>query len=178
MDDSILEIGATHRKPARIRLERIGSPFVWEPREPVDMRVAVVGGSLEQREDTVTALRSSGHGVVPYATADGLVHRLRSGDRSGQRYLPPRALDVVVLHGSGDPALVIAALELLRAHAATIPIVLVADDDAEVLANAKRLCIEEVLSPPVHPVALRAAIAAAVFLPVDELVIDSELDEF
>lgn len=68
---------------------------------------------------------------------------VRNRARPAQRHLPLRALDVVVLHGSGEPAAVIEALELLRADAGAISIVLVADDDAEVLAEAKRLCIED-----------------------------------
>ncbi len=177
MDDSSFEIGPTYENAVRIRLERIPSPFVWTPREPVDLQVAVVGGTLKQRADSAMALRASGHRVTPYASAETLVQRSRSHGRPGQHHVQPHPLDVVVLHGSGEPSAVTAALELLRSHDGAIPIVLVADDDAEVLSEAKRLCVEEVLAPPVHPVALRAAVAAAIFLPLDGVVIHSELED-
>lgn len=175
MDDSMLEIDSAHGNTPRIRLERIPSPFVWTPREPIDMHVAVVGGSMEQRADTAIVLRSSGHHVTPYASADVFVQCSRQRDRPVRRQLQPHAVDVVVLHGA--PIAAIVALELLRAHAAAIPIVLITDDDADVLAEAKRLCVEEVLVPPVHPVALRAAVAAVV-LPVDAIAISPDAEEF
>ena len=178
MNHSTFEIDPTHREVDRRRLVRIPSPFVWTPSEPGYMQIAVVGGTLEQRVHAAMVLRSSGHRVAPQPTADRLVQQLRTRRRVEQRSLQPYALDVVVLHASRDPSATIAALELLRAHAGSIPIVLVADDDAEVLAEAERLCIEGVLAPPVHPVALRAAVAAAVSLPADELVSDSELEVF
>jgi AmiR/NasT family two-component response regulator len=154
---------------APMQLERIPSPFVWVPARPAAARVAVVGGLHSQRAGSSKVLRASGQRVTPYAAADGLLEQLQR---------QTLAVDVVVLHEGSDSSSTIGALERLRAHCGALGIVLIANDAAEVLAEAKRLRVEEILVPPVHPVALRAAVAAAAMASGSEAVADEDITVF
>jgi DNA-binding response OmpR family regulator len=147
-----------HRTP--LRLERIPSPFVWSPSRPANVRVAVVGGDLVRAAGTTQTLLSSGHLVTLYPCLDTLLGKLRRH---------PRRFSLVVLEGSRGANVIVPALERLRAQGAALAIVLIADDDPRVLVGARRLGVQEVLAPPVHPVALRAAIVAALCPPRGEL---------
>jgi CheY-like chemotaxis protein len=145
---------------APIALERIPTPFVWTPSGPSRIRVALVGGGKWGESSTIRALRASGHRVTAYASARLLVD---------QWPRQPQPLDVIVLDCGAQTDAILPALELLRAETCGLAIVLISDDDPNVIAGARRLSVEEVLERPVHPVALRAALAAAISSRSDEL---------
>jgi CheY-like chemotaxis protein len=145
---------------APIALERIPTPFVWTPSRPTRIRVALVGGGTWGEPSTIRTLRASGHRVTAYASARVLVDQWQR---------QPQPFEVIVLDCGAEAHAILPALELLRAQIGGIAIVLISNDDPNVLAEVRRLSVEEVLERPVHPVALRAALASALLPRLEKL---------
>ncbi len=136
----------------RISLERIPTPFVWTPSRPTRIRIALVGGGTCREPSTVRVLRGCGYWVTVFASARVMAIQWQR---------QPQPLDVIVLDCGMEKRAILPALELLRGQVGGLPMVLISDDDPSVIAEARRFSVEEVLERPVHPVALRAALAAA-----------------
>lgn len=143
-----------------IALERIPTPFVWTPSRPSRIRVAVVGAGTWGESSTLKTLRASGHRVRAYAAAGALVY---------QWQFQPQSVDVIVLDCGAETDAILPALELLRDQIGEIAIVLICNDDPNVIAEARRFSVEQVLERPVHPIALLAALTAAALPRLDEL---------